>query len=148
LCERDPQADSFTFDHDPRKGLFTLTGPDGRTEHFRDRPAKYLMVEPEDEPGELQPVVKYGKPVIMHLCREEREVELSGRRSPDGRMVGSFHRGSASGNAEAVMTKLKPPRSGMRSTPTQERGSEVRATVPRGSVGARFAQPSEGGASE
>ena len=69
-----PRADAFTFEHDQQKLLFTLTGPDGKTEHFRDNPAKYLMVEPDPETGAMQPVVKYGKPAIIYLCREEREL--------------------------------------------------------------------------
>ena len=73
-CEFEPRARSFTFEHDQQKRLFTLTGPDGKTGHFRDTPVKYLMVEPDPETGSMQPVVKYGQPAMIYLCREEREL--------------------------------------------------------------------------
>ena len=61
------------FAHDKSKRLFTLTGPDGKTEYFRDNPARQLLVEPDPETGEMKPVLRNGKPVFMYLCREERE---------------------------------------------------------------------------
>ena len=64
----------FSFDHDRAKGLFTITKADGATEHFRDNPARYLVVEPDPETGDLRPSVKNGKPVYLYLCREQREV--------------------------------------------------------------------------
>ena len=72
--EVEPRARSFAFEHDQQKRLFTLTGQDGKTEHFRDNPVKYLMVEPDPETGEMQPVIKHGQPAIIYLCREEREL--------------------------------------------------------------------------
>jgi hypothetical protein len=64
---------SFSFAHDKEKRLFVLAWPDGRIERFRDNPARQLMVEAEPETGELRPVIKYGEPVYVYLCREERE---------------------------------------------------------------------------
>jgi hypothetical protein len=64
----------FNFVHDKAKGVFVLTGPDGTTERFRDKPARYLVVEPDPDTGELRPVVKRGLPVYLYRCREEREL--------------------------------------------------------------------------
>ena len=63
----------FTFEHDKQKRLFVLTGPDGKTEHFRDNPTRHLMVEPDPETGEMRPVIEHGQPAYVYLCREERE---------------------------------------------------------------------------
>jgi hypothetical protein len=73
-CEVDPRAFAFNCEHDEQKRLFILKDPDGRTEHFRDNPAKYLVVEPDPQTGTMQPVFKFGRPSIVCLCREEREV--------------------------------------------------------------------------
>jgi hypothetical protein len=69
---RQPQFS--TYEHDEQRRLFTLTGPGGKSEHFRDQPARYLMVEPDPETGAMQPVIKDGQPAIGYLCREEREL--------------------------------------------------------------------------
>ena len=58
----EPQAPPFTFEHDKQKRLFILRWPDGRTEHFRDNPARQLMVEPDPETSEMRPVIKRGQP--------------------------------------------------------------------------------------
>ena len=63
----------FTFEHDKQKRLFVLTCPDGKTERFRDNPARQLLVEPDPISGEMRPVLKDGKPAFLYLCREERE---------------------------------------------------------------------------
>jgi hypothetical protein len=63
----------FTFTHDTAKGVFVVTNRDGTTERFRDNPARHLVVEPDPETGELRPAVKYGRPVYIYLCREQRE---------------------------------------------------------------------------
>jgi hypothetical protein len=49
--------------------------PNGKTERFRDNPARHLTVEPEPEPDTraMRPVIKGGQPVSVNLCREERE---------------------------------------------------------------------------
>jgi hypothetical protein len=64
---------AFTFEHDAAQGVFRLRMADGTVEVFRDKPARYLCVEP-DPTGVMKPVTKYGRPVILYLCREEREV--------------------------------------------------------------------------
>jgi hypothetical protein len=73
-CEVDPRTCAFNSLHDEQKRLFILTGTDGKTEYFRDNPAKYLMVEPDAQTGTMQPLFKFGRPSVVYLCREEREV--------------------------------------------------------------------------
>ncbi len=63
----------FCFAHDRTRGLYAATQPDGTTELFRDNPVRYLVVEPDPQTGELRPAVKYGQPVYLYLCREQRE---------------------------------------------------------------------------
>jgi hypothetical protein len=69
----EPRNPSFTFEHDTRKRLFVLALSDGMAEHFRDKPARHLVVEPDPESGEMRPAIKRGQPVYVHLCREDRE---------------------------------------------------------------------------
>jgi len=69
-----PRTALFDFEHDAQKGIFRLKWPDGTNEVFRDKPARYLVVEPDPETGEIKPVVKRGCPTYLYLCREEREV--------------------------------------------------------------------------
>jgi YD repeat-containing protein len=66
--------DRFKFEHDMKRKLFVLTGDDGKVEHFRDNPTRYLVVEPDGETGEMRPETRGGKPRYLYLCREEREV--------------------------------------------------------------------------
>jgi hypothetical protein len=68
------RAEQFQFERDTQKRLFVLTGPDGKTERFRDNPTRYLVVEPDPETGAMRPVIKHGEPCYIYLCREEREV--------------------------------------------------------------------------
>jgi hypothetical protein len=63
----------FTFEHDKEKRVFVLTWADGEVEVFRDNATRYLVVEPDSEPGELRPKLTYGRPTFLYLCREERE---------------------------------------------------------------------------
>jgi hypothetical protein len=70
----EPRTTSFPFADDQRKGLFTLSWPDGKVEHFRDNPARQLVVEPDPETGELRPATRHGEPVYLFVCREEREL--------------------------------------------------------------------------
>jgi hypothetical protein len=69
-----PPAPPVRFEHDPAGRVFRLTAADGTVEVFRDNPTRYLCVEPDRETGEMRPVMKHGRPVYLHLCREEREV--------------------------------------------------------------------------
>jgi hypothetical protein len=70
----EPHKPSFSFEHDKQKRLFKLNSLDGKTEYFRDNPARYLMVGPDPESGEMRPVIKRGRPAFLYLCREEREL--------------------------------------------------------------------------
>lgn len=65
---------SVRFEHDAAAGVFRLIAAAGAVEMFRDRPTKYLSVEPDDETGGMRPVMKHGRPVFLWLCREEHEV--------------------------------------------------------------------------
>jgi hypothetical protein len=69
-----PPVPAFDFTHDKEKRLSVLTWPDGRTERFRDNPARQLVVEFDRKTGEPRPVTTNGRPVYMYLCREEREI--------------------------------------------------------------------------
>jgi hypothetical protein len=64
---------SFTSRQYPEKRVLLLSGPDGKTEVFRDNPTRYLSVAQDSETGEMKPVMKYGRPTYLWLCREERE---------------------------------------------------------------------------
>jgi hypothetical protein len=69
-----PSRPTYHFEHDPENGIFRIRWPDGTVEVFRDKPVRYLVVEPDAETGDVTPVVKYGRPTYLYLCREEREV--------------------------------------------------------------------------
>jgi hypothetical protein len=45
------QAELYKVEHEMSKPLFVLTGPDGQREHFRDNPARQLLVEPDPSTG-------------------------------------------------------------------------------------------------
>jgi hypothetical protein len=72
----DCQALSYPVDWDRVQVNYAefLKWPDGKTEYFRDSPARQLMVEPDPQTGEMRPVTKRGQPVYAYLCREEREL--------------------------------------------------------------------------
>jgi hypothetical protein len=72
--EVSPSPPSFDFVHDRERRVFRLTGPEETTEFFRADPVRYLVVEPDPTSGEMKPVLKYGRPAYLYLCREEREV--------------------------------------------------------------------------
>jgi hypothetical protein len=63
----------FSFSHDTAMGRFIVTNSDGTAELFRDKPLRYLVVEPDPNTGELRPAAKHGRPVYLYLCREDRE---------------------------------------------------------------------------
>jgi hypothetical protein len=68
-----PAPPPFRFEHDPKAAVFRLTTAEGTVEVWRDNPVRFLCVEPDPETGAMRPVVKRGRPVYLHLCREERE---------------------------------------------------------------------------
>jgi hypothetical protein len=65
---------TYRFEHDRENGVFRIRWHDGRVEVFRDKPVRYLVVEPDSETGDMTAVVKYRRPTYLYLCREEREV--------------------------------------------------------------------------
>ena len=69
------KAPAFAFEHEREKGVYRLKWPDGKVEVFRDRPTRYLVVEPDQKTGEMRPAIKRGQPTYLYLCREEREVQ-------------------------------------------------------------------------
>ena len=71
----------FSFAHDPTRGLFTLTSPDGTTELFRDNAVRYLVVERDPQTGDLRPAAA-------------RYPSARGRRTGHGRRPGGFAGGS------------------------------------------------------
>ncbi len=52
--------------------MFALTA-EGSTEYWRDNPTRYLVVEPDPTTGKIEPMLRWGRPVRLWLCREERE---------------------------------------------------------------------------
>ncbi|MFI5386263.1 MAG: hypothetical protein ACHQ50_09095 [Fimbriimonadales bacterium] len=70
----DSRARSCTFEHDKQKRVFRLTDAAGKTEYFRENPARYLVVEPDPKTGEMRPARKHGKPTFIYICRENREL--------------------------------------------------------------------------
>ncbi len=68
-----PGPPAFHWEHLQEKRLFALTGPDGKTEYWRDNPTRYLVVELDSTTGTIEAVLKRGKPVYLLLCREDRE---------------------------------------------------------------------------
>ena len=67
-------APPYTFEHDREKGVYRLKRSDGEVEFFRDKPARYLVLEPDCETGELRPVMTRGCLTYLYLWREELEV--------------------------------------------------------------------------
>ena len=72
-CDPGPPEPEWLVEHDVEQRVFRLTAPGGKTEVFRDQALRYLVVEPDDETGELMPVIRDGQPRFLCLCREERE---------------------------------------------------------------------------
>jgi hypothetical protein len=62
---------AWTIEHDPKKGVFRLTDPDGVTAVFRNKALRYLVLNPDPETGELAPVVLRGQPLFWYLCLEK-----------------------------------------------------------------------------
>jgi hypothetical protein len=65
---------SSAMAHDLERRIFVVTGPDGKTDVYRDNPTRYLSVAPDPETGEMKPIIKHGKPTYFWLCREERDI--------------------------------------------------------------------------
>jgi hypothetical protein len=75
----DPMPDSiWVIEHDPDQGTFRLTGPDGKTSTFRDKPVRHLVLQAHYQTGELEPRIVHGshpRPMDLYLCPEQRSHE-------------------------------------------------------------------------
>ena len=60
-------------EHDRDKRLFRIVGPDGKTSVFRDEPVRFVVVVRDPRTGDTMPMLRYGEPEYLDLCREERE---------------------------------------------------------------------------
>jgi hypothetical protein len=63
-------ANPDRLEHDPEKRALRLTRPDGTTIAFRDKPVRFLVVEPDPKSGKLRPALSMGKAKVMYLCPE------------------------------------------------------------------------------
>jgi hypothetical protein len=72
----DPDPDSvWMIEHDPDRGTFRLTGPDGKVSIFRDKPVRHLVLQAHYQTGELEPRIVHGsdpRPMYLYLCPEAR----------------------------------------------------------------------------
>ena len=65
-----PTLQGSSWEHDEAKRLFRITQPDGKTIEFHDRFLRFLVVAPDPETGKPEPVMSWGTPRILYLCRE------------------------------------------------------------------------------
>jgi hypothetical protein len=56
----DPRAESFTFEHDKENRVFRLADAEGKAECFHDKPARYVVVVPDPDIGEMRLAGKHG----------------------------------------------------------------------------------------
>ncbi len=66
----EPAPPPFQFKHDRRKHRFRITGPDGQTAQFKDRPARFLVMARDPKTRTLKPVVARGEPLYYYLSPE------------------------------------------------------------------------------
>ncbi len=59
-----------SWEHDEARRVFRVTDPDGKVKEFHDRAVPFLVVAPDPQTGKLEPVISWGVPRIMYLCRE------------------------------------------------------------------------------
>jgi hypothetical protein len=55
---------------DRGKRLFRVSELDDTTTEFHDRAVRFLVVEPDPDTGELEPVMERGGPKVIYLCKE------------------------------------------------------------------------------
>jgi len=65
-----PAGPPCSCEHDEKKHVFRITGPDGRTTEFHDRAVRFLVVVPDPSTGQLEPLINGGRPRVISLCRE------------------------------------------------------------------------------
>ncbi len=55
---------------DPARGVIKITGRDGKTAVFEDRPTRYLVMDRNPVTKALEPVIIHGEPLYYYLARE------------------------------------------------------------------------------
>ena len=65
-----PTPPGSKWEHDEAKRLFRITEPDGKVTEFHDRFVRFLVVAPDPKTGKPEPVMSWGRPKILYLCRE------------------------------------------------------------------------------
>ncbi len=65
-----PTPPDVTWEHDEARRVFRITSETGQVTEFHDRAARFLVVVPDPETGKLRPVISWGVPRVMYLCRE------------------------------------------------------------------------------
>ena len=60
-------------EHDREMRVFRIAQSDGTTSAFRDEPVRFLVAVRNPQTGEVSPMLRYGEPEYLLLCREERE---------------------------------------------------------------------------
>ena len=59
------------IEHDREHRVFRIAQADGTTSVFRDEPVRYLVAVRNSETGDVSPMLRYGYPEYLLLCREE-----------------------------------------------------------------------------
>jgi hypothetical protein len=65
-----PTPPGSSCEHDEAKRVFRVSEPNGKVTEFHDRAMRFLVVAPDPQTGKLEPVVSWGVPRVMYLCRE------------------------------------------------------------------------------
>ncbi len=65
-----PTPPGTSWEHDEAKRVFRVTEPGGKVTEFHDRAVRFLMVAPDPQSGKLGPVLSWGVPKVLYLCRE------------------------------------------------------------------------------
>ena len=130
-----PVRPRLEWKHIAEKRLFALTH-DGETEYWRDNPTRSLVVEPDFNTGEMQPVLKGTGPSICGCARRNaKPVRRSGHSPVAGKRAEAecWSPGSSWCPCSfSISPDRGPPEGG---TPTQgerevTRGSRCRAPTP------------------
>ena len=65
-----PPRPGTSWEHDEGKRVFRVIDPNGRVTEFHDRAVKFLVVAADQKTGKLEPVLSWGEPKVIYLCRE------------------------------------------------------------------------------
>ena len=55
---------------DPARHVIKITGRDGKTALFEDKPIRYLVMDRNPQTKALEPVIIFGEPLYYYLARE------------------------------------------------------------------------------